>query len=93
MFFSNNRNNTQDSTHLSFTFNDWTEKYNSIVYYLNIGYSLGKKKKSEILLELNSTLNKPVFGSTDFYYKGQLIESSSYKVNMMFAVIKLRKWF
>ncbi len=93
MFFSGSKNNTLDSTRLISSFNNYTKRYNSWGYYLSIGYNFGKKKKNEALFEFNSTLNKPVFGTSYFYYKNQFVESSSYKVNMLFIVLKLRRKF
>jgi hypothetical protein len=73
--------------------NNFQKKYNSLIYYLNAGYSIGKKQKSDFIFELNSTLNKPIWGTDEFYYNTQLVEKSSYKINILFAVIKYRRRF
>ena len=73
--------------------NNFDKKYNSLVCYLNTAYSIGDKKKMDLILELNSTVNKPIWGTDEFYINNQLIEKSSYKVNMCFVVIKVRRRF
>ena len=64
--------------------------FNSIVYYLNVGYFLDKEKKWELLLDANTTLNGPVISENIFYYNDNLIEKSINKVNLGFIVLKLR---
>ncbi len=76
-----------------FDCNDIPNRYGSLVYKFFIKQNLGKKMKYEIIYELNTTLNKPIRGSAIFYFNNNLIDNSSYKVDMMFMVLKMRKKF
>lgn len=73
--------------------NNFEKNYNSVIYYLNAGYNLGNKRKMDFIFELNSTLNKPVWGTNEFYYNNYLIERTKFKVNMAFFVFKIRRRF
>ena len=64
--------------------------FNSIIYYLNVGYFLDRKKKWELLLDANTTLNGPVIIENILYYNDILQVKSINKVNMGFLVLKLR---
>ena len=74
-----------------YNFNNFSKAYNSFIFYLNLGCNYGRKKKSEIFLEFSTTLNKPVFGSDQYFYNYELIENSHYRVNTMFLVVKIRR--
>lgn len=64
--------------------------FNSIVYYLNVGYFLDKKNKWELLIDASRTLNGPIISEDIFYYNDNLIVKSSNKVNLGFIALKLR---
>ena len=76
-----------------YSYNDFSKQYNSLLYYLNISQQFGKKRKYETVIEYTTTLNKPIFGSDNYYFNEQLIEKSYYRVNMMFLALKLRRQF
>ncbi len=77
----------------SFNSNDFSRKYNSFGYFFNIGYKLGKNKNYDLILEITGSFNKPIFGSNEIFYNGELIEKVVYKRNLTFSVLKLRKIF
>lgn len=70
-------------------FNNFLRTYNSFTFYLNLGCNYGREKKTEIFLEFNTTLNKPFFGSDQYFYNTELIENSHYKVNSMYVLVKI----
>ena len=89
-------NSTSDTGMVSIKeiFNDnlFNKRLNSNGYYFNIGGIIDKKKRYELILEINGTLNKPYLGNTEFYHNNILVEKSNYKTNMLVTVIKIRRW-
>jgi len=73
--------------------NNFSKLYTSWICYLNVAYAFGKQKKSELIFEFNSTINRPIFGYTELYYNQQLVEKSKYQINQMFMVLKFRQKF
>ncbi len=76
-----------------YDFNNFSKTYNSFIFYLNLGCNYGRVKKSEIFLEFNTTLNKPVYGSDQYFYNDKLIENLHYRVNTMFILVKIHRKF